>query len=383
MRPVVRLTHSLAAGAALALAFATPAVAAEPEVIASGLDNPRGIDTGPGHRLYVAEAGRGGTGPCIAGPEGETCYGPTGAVTRVEPDGDNQKRIRTGLPSLAGEGGGDAGGPQGVSFPRKGIKDLGFLTIGLGGNPALRSTFGDAGALLATLQRLHPDGRHRTLADLGAFEAAENPDKDLPEAAVPDTNPTGLYALNNREAIVADAGGNTILSATRTGEVELLAVIPFGEAPPPDAPPGVLIPFQSVPTSVAVDEDGAIYVSQLTGFPFPTGGSKIWKVPAGGGTPVEHASGLTLATDLALGKDGSLYVVQISAATFIGPPTPGSVVRIKPDGTKEELATGLEAPYGIALHGKYAYVTHKSTSPGEGEVVRIALPDDAGDHDDD
>ena len=125
-----------------------------------------------------------------------------------------------------------------------------------------------------------------------------------------------------------------------------------------------------------MDKDGSIYVSQLTGFPFPTGGSKIWKVPAGGGTPVEHATGLTLATDLAFGDDGSLYVVQISSATFIGPPAPGSVVRIKPDGTKEDLATGLTAPYGIALHGDHAYVTHKSTSAGEGEVVRIPLPDD-------
>jgi hypothetical protein len=385
MRPVARLSRSLAAGAVLALALATPAVAADPEVIASGLDNPRGIDTGPGGYLYVAESGRGGTAPCISGPEGEqVCYGPTGAVTRVKPDGDKQKRIRTGLPSLAAPGGADAGGPQGVSFPRKGIKDLGFLTIGLGGNPAERSNFGPAGALLATLQRLHPDGRHRTLADLGAFEAANNPDKDLPEAAVPDTNPNGLYALNNREAIVADSGGNTILSATRTGEVRLLAVIPFGEAPPPEAPPGVLIPFQSVPTSVAVGEDGTIYVSQLTGFPFPTGGAKIWKIPAGGGTPTEYASGLTTVTDLAWGKDGSLYVVQIASATFIGPPTAGALIRIKPDGTKEELAAGtLTQPYGLALHGKYAYVTNKSTSVGEGEVVRIQLPDDAGDNGDD
>jgi hypothetical protein len=40
------------------------------EVIATGLDNPRGLDFGPDGALYVAEAGRGGDGPCIAGPEG-------------------------------------------------------------------------------------------------------------------------------------------------------------------------------------------------------------------------------------------------------------------------------------------------------------------------
>ena len=55
-----------------------------PEVVASGLDNPRGLDVTPWGTVYVTEAGRGGEGPCIVGPEGEsTCAGATGAVTKV------------------------------------------------------------------------------------------------------------------------------------------------------------------------------------------------------------------------------------------------------------------------------------------------------------
>src|SRR5688572_33351278 len=54
-------------------------------VVMCGLDNPRGLAFGPEGALYVAEAGRGGAGPCIVNPPpGPTlCYGPTGAVSRL------------------------------------------------------------------------------------------------------------------------------------------------------------------------------------------------------------------------------------------------------------------------------------------------------------
>ena len=81
---------AVAAGVtALALTLVHPAsvrvdARATLQVIASGLFNPRGLDFGPdGAQLYVAEAGSGGTGPCIVGSDGLTkCYGATGAVTR-------------------------------------------------------------------------------------------------------------------------------------------------------------------------------------------------------------------------------------------------------------------------------------------------------------
>lgn len=71
--------------------------AAQPfEVIASGLDNPRGLAFGPEGALYVVEAGRGGDGPCtpfeLFGDV--SCFGLTGAVTRIW--GGKQERIVTG-----------------------------------------------------------------------------------------------------------------------------------------------------------------------------------------------------------------------------------------------------------------------------------------------
>ena len=82
------------------------------------------------------------------------------------------------------------------------------------------------------------------------------------------------------------------------------------------------------------------------------------------------------------GVDGSLYVVEISSDSLLAdPPAPGKLIRIKPDGSREELGGDLTAPYAVALEARYAYVTTHSTEPGAGHVVRIRLPGAGGDDD--
>src|SRR5690349_12906889 len=82
-----RAHAAVALGIALAGGSAGAAEAQGLDVVAGGLANPRGLTVGPGGQLYVAEAGRGGSGRCIASPEGGApqCYGATGAITRVNP----------------------------------------------------------------------------------------------------------------------------------------------------------------------------------------------------------------------------------------------------------------------------------------------------------
>src|SRR4051812_45986454 len=71
----------------------------EPAVVASGLDNPRQLSFGKHGELYIAEAGAGGSGPCVDTPEGGTaCFGLSGAITRVM--ADHQRRVVKRLPSL-------------------------------------------------------------------------------------------------------------------------------------------------------------------------------------------------------------------------------------------------------------------------------------------
>jgi hypothetical protein len=69
------------------------------QVLATGLDNPRGLIVADDGVVLVTEAGRGGSGPCIIGAQDlQFCLGATGAVTAVK-DGQ-QRRVVTGLPSL-------------------------------------------------------------------------------------------------------------------------------------------------------------------------------------------------------------------------------------------------------------------------------------------
>jgi hypothetical protein len=359
-----------AAVAVVALASAASAGAATaPKVVASGLDNPRGLAFGPFGRLFVAEAGRGGSGPCQTGPEGgSTCFGTSGAVTRINLRSGHQTRIASGLPSLGDQGtGAGALGPSDVSF--HGLR--GFLTVGLGGNPALRASLPAAGADLASLFRLGPGGGLTKLADLGAFEAANNPAKAQPGDEV-DTNPNSVLAIGGREAVVADAGGNDVLQVNRRGKISLLGVIPFNTAPASQPVPAGT-PVQSVPTSVARGPHGSYYVGQLTGFPFVPGAASVWRVKKGK-APKRVVSGLTQITDLAIGRDGNIYVVEISITSLASEtPGPGALIRVTPNGKTETLAS-LVQPYGLALKGRFAYVTRNATSAGTGEVVRIPLP---------
>jgi sugar lactone lactonase YvrE len=361
----------LALGALTALGGSASATGGGLQVVASGLNNPRGIAIGPGGALFVAESGAGGSGPCTIGPEGnEICFGPSGAITRIAHG--TQRQVVTGLPSVADRADSSAAvGPVDVSFA--GGKQ--YVLLGNpGGGPESREQFGPGAADFGRLLRV-AGGKVRRVADFAQFEADNNPDGGA--GAEPgleiDSNPNGLLARHGSR-LVTDAGGNDLLKVDAKGRVCVLAVFPprLVPAPPgiPDLPPE--IPMQAVPTSVTVGPDGADYVGQLTGFPFPVGGARVFRVVPGK-RPRVFARGFTNIIDIAFDRRGRLHVLEIAANGILAGDFAGRLVRVNRDGSRTVLAgEGLFAPGGfvIAKDGSI-YVTNNGILAGAGQVVRI------------
>jgi hypothetical protein len=378
----------LAAVAALGCTVSTAQAVTVEEVGDGGLRSPRHLDFSPSGDLYVAEAGRGGAGPCFIGGEGPACFGATGAVTRIGKHG-RQTRIVDGLASYANdvnvngtaEDDGDSGiGPHGITA-------LGgnriFVTSGgptapadSAGNPISRDALAaqaPAANLFGRLLRVFNNGRFTSEADIYAFERDVNPDAVVANPAI-DTNATDVLFDRGR-FVISDAGGNSVLTA-KHGRLSALAVFanrtvpnpfPFGPNP---------VPMQAVPTSVVEGPDGAYYMSQLTGFPFPVGGANVYRIDPRTGAATVYASGFTNIMDLAFDRSGTLYVLEIDSNGIIVPPGFGAIHAITRTGARSTFVPPdgtLTEPGGITVgeHGDL-FVTNHARSPDDGQVLRIA-----------
>jgi hypothetical protein len=373
--PIVLL---LALGVAPAAAATTSmAVTTSVEVVASGLDSPRHLAFGSRGDLFVAESGRGGSGPCFVGGEGPACMGATGAVTKIDRSG-RQSRIARGLASYANTPGNtNAIGPHGITV--LGANRV-FVTNGgptepkdASGSPISRDTLAaqnPVADLFGRLLRVKHHGQIRKIADLWAFERDVNPDAVVGNPAV-DSNPVDVLFDRGR-FVVADAGGNAIDVVNHKGRVSNLAVFANRLVPNPFGGPD--IPMQAVPTSVVVGPDRQYYVSQLTGFPFPPGGANVYRVNPRTGAVTVFASGFTNIMDLAFGKNGTLYVLEIDHDGLLSGSTDGGLFAVSRDGTKRQIALApgsLTMPGGIAVGRDALYVTNNAGSPGGGQVLRI------------
>lgn len=350
-------------------AFDTHHAAADPYVITevmSGLVTPRGLAFGPDGGLYVAEAGSGGGGPSVVLGNGATAFlGDTSGLSRLL--GGVQTRVLNGLPSVATPAGLDAGGLQDIAFDGSGQA---YGLFSFGSDAAQRNNnLGAAGAALGTVAKLPLGGGSlQQVADLTAHEFANNP-----AGGALDSNPFGFALAPGGGFLIADAGANDFLHSTAAGAVSTLGVLPAKPNPLPFGPPV----YQSVPTSIAVGPDGAYYVGQLTGFPFPPGAANIFRFDPTTLAITEAFTGFTNIIDLTFDENGMLYVLQVSSNGLASPLGPGSGLLIQVDpttGIRTTIAsTGLLFPGAVTVGPDGAlYVTNRSNSPSGGQVLRIA-----------
>jgi hypothetical protein len=318
------------------------------KVIATGLNNPRGIDAawnGP----VVAVAGAGEI--VRIGKHGTVRTLVGDLPTATSPEGESTGPVNVAI------------GAAGRAWPL------------IGGGPR------DLDARFGTL--LDPWGD--VVADFVDYQAGD-PDLADTEGLPEDSNPYGIAALRNGKFLVADAGGNDLLLVSRKGKVRTVATIPphlvsTGHVGDPNLPPEM--PAEAVPTSVAVGPDGYWYLAELTGFPFTPGESRIWRIAPWARDAVcdddpkdgcrLFADGFTAVTGIDFGRDGSLYVVEMVKngllGLFTGQDATGALIRVR-HGRQVEIGEGtLTAPGDVALsHNGTVYVTNRSVMP-DGEVV--------------
>ncbi|MGI8658420.1 MAG: ScyD/ScyE family protein [Candidatus Limnocylindria bacterium] len=306
---------------------------------------------------------------------------PGGGILVADAYGGTIHEIRRGtsapLASVPVPGTGDVF-PSGVN---------GLAAIGRGNFFA--TTGGGDLAAGAKLWRVSP-GEARMVADIEAYEAAHDPDAFVgPQwkdqrceatggfSAGPQSNPYHPAALSGGEALVADAAGNTLLSARTDGRIEVVAIF----TPPvagggASTDPADWMPLfqldasttcfvQPVPTSVAIGPDGAYYVGELTGatpdLADAPGLSRVWRIAPGARNvtcPSAECemvvSGLTSVIDVEFGPDGALYVVEWDAAgwlsALLGAGAGGTVQRC-------DVGTGFcgVVAGGLALPGAIAF----------------------------
>lgn len=350
------------AAATLALATVTAAAGAsgpDVEVIARGLNNPRGLGFAPNGDLYVAEAGSGGDGACRPSPDGrpqQVCYGETGALTQIDTDGKQPPwRVLKGLPSMAAPGGFAASsGPVDVDFQAS----TGFVVIGWGGDPALRSGLGPRSSLFGTLLVMMPSGLSFAISDI-ASTAQRHGTTGEPV----DSDPSSVLALRNRR-IVADAGANALFLSGSTGFLQPRNDRVFADLPLADT--------DTVPTALTTDPDGDIFVSRRTGASSSRGSSTIYRVPRQGGTATAFLTGHSTVADMAFDREGTLYVVEIAGAGGDPGTGEGRLLRKPKDGPVEVVLDGLVHPTGIAVgRGGVVYLSNHGDHPNRGEILRV------------
>ena len=339
-----------------------------PTVVVSGLNNPRQLALLHSAVLLIAEAGKGGNLATVGSPEeGVQGVGYSGSISEVlAPQwraNTSPHRILTGLLSAASPDGSGAVGSDGVS-----ARNLNDIKVQETAFPpeALTSLPGtpNSGKLLSFSQ-FRPHSL-RPVADISGYESSANPDgQEI------NSDPYAVLQLSNY-ALVADAAGNDVLKVDRQGRISTWHVFPNivnatcldpSLQQPPPSKPGC----QYVPTSLATDRSGHVFVGGLGGL-VPGQGS-VTELSADGRHVLKSWTGFTGVTGVAVNRRGDLYVSQLFAdeAAPINPAIQGVLTKISCNGSRSNVDVPFPAGVVTDDFGN-VFVSAFSIAPDTGLV---------------
>lgn len=358
---------------------ASPAPAGpDMEVLLEGLADPRFMVM-DGDDILFTESGTGGNEPIYTIPGVGTPEpvdpisgsGHTGKLSRFSPADGSVTEIVSDFRSYTFGEHGEIVGPAGLALDGAGIA---YVAVGAPGPFVGEMPLtGEEGVVYKVDLA---SGEKEIIADLLTWELEQNPDPWFIDS--------NLYGMDILDGVlyVADAGGNTIISVdAESGEVATFAVTGGLDAPflPDSGNParGGEKEIDSVPSAVVVGPDDRIYVSYVTGGPFPTGIAPVDAYSIDGSVE-SVAAGLTMVGDIAFDSSGRMYVCMIS--TDFLTQAPGQIVRVEDDGSLTVVVDGLVMPAGIIFDADdnlYALI-FTSVVPGGGKLVRFSGVTEAG-----
>jgi hypothetical protein len=247
----------------------------------------------------------------------------------------------TGLLSGAGPDGNFAAGSDGVSARK--VNGPFFIQETYAPPDVLPGPLGSQqdGKLLVA----KPGGPLKVRADISGYETDNDPD-----GHGFDSNPYAVLALPDNSELVADAAGNDVLRVSSTGDISTFHVFPNvteGKcariSDPDPSHPGC----NFVPTSLATDTDGNVYVGGLVSEVHGLG--RVVKLSPDGTQILRTYRKFTSVTGVAVATDGTLYVSQFEGRQA-NPPFPGAVglfTRVGRDGSRSSI--DVPFPAGVAV----------------------------------
>ncbi len=320
------------------------------EVVAAGLDSPRGFTWSDDGTIVIALAGRGGD-TRLEVAEGFTLELGLSSSVAALTDGCAAPLV-VGLNSAHWVEPGWVWGAMDVAY----LDGELYVLLSASG-PSWMTP-----ASISGVYRINDDGTMDLIADLTNWL----PD-NMPELVPPDYNSDGsLFDLEaaGDALLLSEAVGGQLIRVTPDGEITEVADLSEGHL---------------VPTGIAVDEEGNAYVGHETTPPYADGSSKVVMVTPDG-TVSDFWTGLTAVTDVAFGPDGTLYAAEMATNNleedpFLNPNS-GRVVRMTGPDSLEEVVVDVDYPVNLGFDADgVLYMTYPAFGPnagaGLGALLRI------------